>query len=159
MVLPLAAAAQSPASGPFTGTAGTQLRDSAFPGSSIVANTGGAAVISGPVGSGTDSATSGTLETARLWSKTFGFQSHVGADANAAATTTRGVGGAVGVERLLLPNFLVGAALGYTAGSTGNPLQNVNSDTVAGAIYGSYVLSGFEFNGLAGVNGSHFNSS
>jgi uncharacterized protein with beta-barrel porin domain len=158
-VLPVAAFAQSPAPGAFTGTAGTQLRDSAFPGSSIVANTGGAAVISGPVGSGTDSATSGTLETARVWGKTFGFQSHVGADANAAATTTRGVGGAVGVERLLLPNFLVGAAFGYTAASTGNPFQNVKSDTVAGAIYGSYVLGGLEFNGLAGVNGSHFDSS
>ncbi|GAC1332363.1 MAG: hypothetical protein NVS2B1_05490 [Bradyrhizobium sp.] len=158
-VLPVTALAQSPAPGAFTGTAGTQLRDSAFPGSSIVSNTGGAAVISGPVGSGTESATSGTFETARVWGKTFGFQSHVGADANAAATTTRGVGGAVGVERLLLPNFLVGAALGYTDASTGNPLQNVKSGTVAGAIYGSYVLSGFEFNGLAGVNGSHFDSS
>jgi uncharacterized protein with beta-barrel porin domain len=159
MVLPLAAAAQSPASGPFTGNAGTQLRDSAFPGSSIVSNTGGAAVISGPVGNGTDNVASGTLETARAWGKTFGFQSHVGADANAAATTTRGVGGAVGVERLLQPNFLVGAAFGYTAGSSGNPLQNVKSDTVAGAIYGSYVFSGFEFNGLAGINGNHFDSS
>src|ERR1700712_3869047 len=108
MVLPLAAAAQSPASGPFTGNAGTQLRDSAFPGSSIVSNTGGAAVLSGPVGSGTDSATSGTPGTARLWGKPFGFPANVGADANAAATTTKGVGGAVGVERLLLPNFLVG---------------------------------------------------
>jgi len=158
-VFPVAASAQSPAPGAFTGTAGTQLRDSAFPGSSIVSNTGGAAVISGPVGSGTDSASSGTLETARVWGKTFGFQTHVGADANAAGTTTRGVGGAVGVERLLLPNFLVGAALGYTAASTGNPLQNIKSDTVAGAIYGSYVLSGFEFNGLASVNGNHFDSS
>ena len=160
MAFPVAAVAQSPAPGAFTGTAGTQLRDSAFPGSSIVSNTGGAAVISGPVGGGTDTAaTAGTLETARVWGKTFGFQSHVGADANAAALTTRGVGGAVGVERLLLPNFLAGAALGYTAASTGNALQDVKSDTVAGAIYGSYVLSGFEFNGLAGVNGNHFDSS
>ncbi|MEA2863944.1 MAG: hypothetical protein QOC84_1900 [Bradyrhizobium sp.] len=156
-MFPVASFAQSAAPGPFTG-ASTQLTDSTFQGSSNVWNTGGAAVISGPVGSGAGNAAAGTLDTARVWGKTFGFDSHVGADANAPGTTTRGVGGAVGVERLLQPNLLVGAAFGYTAASTTNPLQNVKADTAAGAIYSSYALNGFEFNGLAGVNGSHFDS-
>lgn len=158
-IFPAVSFAQSAAPGAFTGASGTQLRDSAFQGSSIVWNTGGAAVISGPVDSGATSAAAGSLDTARVWGKGFGFETHVGSDANGPATTTKGLGGAVGIERLLLPNFLVGAAFGYTATSTGNALQDVKADTLAGAIYSSYVFDGFEFNGLAGVNGSHYDSS
>lgn len=153
---PTAATAQSAPAGGFQGAVGTQLRDAAVQ-SPTPSDVGAPAVISGPVGGAPD-ASAGTPTTGRVWMKGFGFQTHVGADANGPAWTAKGVGGAVGAERLLLPNFLVGAAFGYTDTNTGNPIQDVHAQTISGALYGSYAIGGLEFNGLGGINGNRYDS-
>lgn len=153
-LLPSITLAQSPDTNGLGTAISTQLRDTPF--QSITSD--GAAVISGPVGPGT-TATAGTLETARIWGKSFGFASHVGADANGPAYSAKGIGGAVGIERLVLPNFLIGAAFGYTASTTHSAVQDVKADTISGALYAAYALGALELNGVAGVNSNDYEAS
>jgi uncharacterized protein with beta-barrel porin domain len=158
-LLPAPALAQSmDTNNAFTGALADRLRDNAFISPSVDAP----AVISGPVGGGISGGTSFVSPQTggfRAWGKTFAFQANVGADATSPAWGTRGAGVAAGIEKFIMPNWLVGAAVGYTASDTAdiaNVALHINTRTVSGAIYSSYALNGFEFNGLVGINGNDF---
>lgn len=153
-LLPAISSAQSISSTAIGTAIGTELRDAPF--QSVGSDT--PVVISGPVGGGTAVST-GTRETVRIWGKSFGFESNVGADANASGYSVKGVGGAVGIERLVLPNFLIGAAFGYTASTTNSAIQDIRTNTISGALYGSYAIGALELNGIAGVNSNRYDTS
>jgi outer membrane autotransporter protein len=153
-LLPAAVYAQSSGSTGFGAAVGTQLRDAP-----LQSAPGAPAVISGPVGGAPAAVSAGTPETLRVWGKSFGFESHVGGDANGPAYATKGIGAALGAEKLVLPNFLIGAAFGYTAADTGSAIQDVRASTLSGSLYGSYALGALEFDGAAGINGNRYEAS